>query len=179
MRVNAEDRFLSKLAGVTDPEKKRKIIGEEFIRVFEDEAKKIGHVDFLAQGTIYPDVVESGDGHADTIKSHHNVGGLPDVVDFDDILEPLRDLFKDEVRAVGLELGLDEDLVWRQPFPGPGLAIRIIGDITKEKLQTLREADWIFRNEIAKAGLRPRHMAVFRRAYQYKNRRRNGRCENL
>ena len=153
VRVNAEDRFISKLSGVTDPEKKRKIIGEEFIRVFEDEAKKIGHVDFLAQGTIYPDVVESGDGHADTIKSHHNVGGLPEVVDFDDILEPLRDLFKDEVRAVGLELGLDEDLVWRQPFPGPGLAIRIIGDITKEKLDTLREADWIFRNEIAKAGL--------------------------
>ena len=153
VRVNAEDRFLSKLAGVSDPEQKRKIIGEEFIRVFEEEARKIGHVDFLAQGTIYPDVVESGDGHADTIKSHHNVGGLPDVVDFDDIIEPLRDLFKDEVRKVGLELGLDEDLVWRQPFPGPGLAIRIIGDITKEKLKTLQEADWIFRNEIAKAGL--------------------------
>ncbi len=153
VRVNAEDRFLNKLAGVSDPEQKRKIIGEEFIRVFEEEARKIGHVDFLAQGTIYPDVVESGDGHADTIKSHHNVGGLPDVVDFDDIIEPLRDLFKDEVRKVGLELGLDEDLVWRQPFPGPGLAIRIIGDITKEKLKTLQEADWIFRNEIAKAGL--------------------------
>ena len=153
VRVNAQDRFLSKLSGVSDPEKKRKIIGEEFIRVFEEEAKKIGHVDFLAQGTIYPDVVESGDGHADTIKSHHNVGGLPDVVDFDDIIEPLRDLFKDEVRAVGLEIGLDEDLIWRQPFPGPGLAIRIIGEITKEKLDTLREADWIFRNEIAKAGL--------------------------
>ena len=118
VRVNAEDRFLSRLAGVSDPEQKRKIIGEEFIRVFEEEARKIGHVDFLAQGTIYPDVVESGDGHADTIKSHHNVGGLPDVVNFDDIIEPLRDLFKDEVRKVGLELGLDEDLVWRQPFPG-------------------------------------------------------------
>ncbi len=153
VRVNAEERFLEKLKGVSDPEQKRKIIGEEFIRVFEEEARKIGHVDFLAQGTIYPDVVESGDGHADTIKSHHNVGGLPDVVDFDDIIEPLRDLFKDEVRAVGIELGLDDDLVWRQPFPGPGLAIRIIGDITKEKLDTLREADWIFRNEIAKAGL--------------------------
>ena len=153
VRVDAQERFLDKLKGVSDPERKRKIIGGEFIRVFEEEAKKIGHVDFLAQGTIYPDVVESGDGHADTIKSHHNVGGLPDVVDFDDIIEPLRDLFKDEVRAVGLELGLDEDLVWRQPFPGPGLAIRIISDITEEKLDTLREADWIFRNEIAKAGL--------------------------
>lgn len=153
IRVNAEERFLSKLKGIIDPEDKRKIIGEEFIRVFEEEARKIGHVDFLAQGTIYPDVVESGDGHADTIKSHHNVGGLPDVVDFDDIIEPLRDLFKDEVREVGIEIGLDDDLVWRQPFPGPGLAIRIIGDITKQKLDTLREADWIFRNEIAKAGL--------------------------
>ena len=179
VRVNAQDRFLSKLAGITDPEQKRKIIGEEFIRVFEDEAKKIGHVDFLAQGTIYPDVVESGDGHADTIKSHHNVGGLPDVVDFDDILEPLRDLFKDEVRAVGLELGLDEDLVWRQPFPGPGLAIRIIGEITKEKLETLREADWIFRNEIAKAGLDRDIWQYFAALTNIKNRRRNGRCENI
>lgn len=153
IRVNAQDRFIGKLAGVTDPEKKRKIIGEEFIRVFEEEAKKIGHVEFLAQGTIYPDVVESGDGHAATIKSHHNVGGLPDVVDFDDLVEPLRDLFKDEVRAVGLEVDLPEDMVWRQPFPGPGLAIRIIGDITKEKLDTLQKADYIFRNEIAVAGL--------------------------
>ncbi|MCK5129184.1 MAG: glutamine-hydrolyzing GMP synthase [Clostridiales bacterium] len=153
VRVNAQDRFLSRLVGIIDPEEKRKIIGEEFIRVFEEEARKVGHVDFLAQGTIYPDVVESGEGHADVIKSHHNVGGLPDVVDFDDIIEPLRELFKDEVRAVGLEIGLDESLVWRQPFPGPGLAIRIIGDITKEKLDTLREADYIFRNEISEAGL--------------------------
>lgn len=153
IRVNAQDRFIDRLKGVIDPEEKRKIIGEEFIRVFEEEAKKAGHVDFLAQGTIYPDVVESGEGHAAVIKSHHNVGGLPDVVDFDDIVEPLRELFKDEVRAVGLEIGLDEALVWRQPFPGPGLAIRIIGGITKQKLEVLREADYIFRNEIAKAGL--------------------------
>lgn len=152
-RVNAQRRFVSKLAGVLEPERKRKIIGEEFIRVFEEEAEKIGHVDFLAQGTIYPDVVESGIGHAATIKSHHNVGGLPDHVDFDEIIEPLRNLFKDEVRAVGLELGLDEKLVWRQPFPGPGLAIRIMGEVTEEKLETLREADAIYREEIAGAGL--------------------------
>ena len=151
IRVNAEDRFLTKLAGVTEPEKKRKIIGEEFIRVFEDEAKKIGKVGYLVQGTIYPDVIESGSGDASTIKSHHNVGGLPSVVDFDEIIEPLRDLFKDEVRKVGLTLGIPEDLVWRQPFPGPGLAIRCIGDITKEKLDTLRDADAIFREEIARA----------------------------
>ncbi|NMA67705.1 MAG: glutamine-hydrolyzing GMP synthase [Clostridiaceae bacterium] len=153
IRVNAEDRFLERLKGVTDPEQKRKIIGEEFIRVFEDEAKKIGHVEFLVQGTIYPDVIESGVGDAAVIKSHHNVGGLPDHVDFEEIIEPLRDLFKDEVRMAGLELGLPEELVWRQPFPGPGLAIRIIGDITKEKLEILRDADYIFRDEIAKAGL--------------------------
>ena len=153
VRVNAEDRFLIKLAGESDPERKRKIIGEEFIRVFEDEAKKIGKVDFLAQGTIYPDVVESGTGDAAVIKSHHNVGGLPDYVDFKEIIEPLRLLFKDEVRQLGRELGLPEYLVMRQPFPGPGLGIRIIGDITKEKLDTLREADYIFRDEIAKAGL--------------------------
>ena len=137
-RVNAGPRFLSKLAGVTDPERKRKIIGEEFIRVFEEEAKKIGAVDFLAQGTIYPDVVESGlGGESTVIKSHHNVGGLPDCVDFKDIVEPLRRLFKDEVRQLGLELGLPEQLVWRQPFPGPGLAIRVIGEITEEKLSIL------------------------------------------
>ncbi len=153
VRVDAERRFLDKLSGVTDPESKRKIIGEEFIRVFEEEAKKIGAVDFLAQGTIYPDVIESGAGDAAVIKSHHNVGGLPDYVDFKEIIEPLRLLFKDEVRQLGRELGLAEYLVSRQPFPGPGLAIRIIGDITKEKADTLREADFIFRDEIARAGL--------------------------
>ena len=154
IRVDASERFLGKLAGVTEPERKRKIIGEEFIRVFETEAKKIGAVDFLAQGTIYPDVVESGFGGESTvIKSHHNVGGLPDHVDFKEIIEPLRRLFKDEVRALGIELGLPEKLVWRQPFPGPGLAIRIIGEITREKLDILRDADAIFREEIAKAGL--------------------------
>ena len=153
VRVNAEERFLSKLAGVSEPERKRKIIGEEFIRVFEEEAKKIGKVDFLAQGTIYADVVESGTGDAAIIKSHHNVGGLPDYVDFKEIIEPLRLLFKDEVRALGRELGLPDYLVNRQPFPGPGLAIRVIGEITKEKLDILREADFIFRDEIAKAGL--------------------------
>ena len=153
VRVDAEERFLNKLAGVSEPETKRKIIGEEFIRVFEEESKKIGKVDFLAQGTIYPDVIESGKGKADVIKSHHNVGGLPDYVDFEEIIEPLRDLFKDEVRKAGLELGIPENLVFRQPFPGPGLAIRIIGDITKEKLDILKEADYIFREEIAKSGL--------------------------
>ena len=152
VRVDAEARFLSKLAGVSEPERKRKIIGEEFIRVFEEEAKKIGAVDFLAQGTIYPDVIESGTGDAAVIKSHHNVGGLPDYVDFKEIIEPLRLLFKDEVRQLGRELGLPEYLVTRQPFPGPGLAIRIIGEITKEKADTLRQADFIFRDEIAKAG---------------------------
>ncbi len=153
IRVNAGDRFLGKLAGVSEPEAKRKIIGEEFIRVFEDEAKKIGKVDFLAQGTIYPDVIESGSGDAAVIKSHHNVGGLPDYVDFKEIVEPLRLLFKDEVRQLGIELGLADYLVWRQPFPGPGLAIRIIGDITKEKVEILQDADAIFREEIANAGL--------------------------
>jgi GMP synthase (glutamine-hydrolysing) len=153
IRVNAEERFLKRLAGVSDPERKRKIIGEEFIRVFEEEGKKIGAVDYLAQGTIYPDVVESGTGDAAVIKSHHNVGGLPDYVDFKEILEPLRLLFKDEVRQLGRELKLPEYLVMRQPFPGPGLGIRVIGEITKEKLDTLREADFIFRDEIAKAGL--------------------------
>lgn len=153
-RVNAQKLFLGKLAGVTEPERKRKIIGEEFIRVFEAEAKKIGKVDFLAQGTIYPDVVESGlGGESTVIKSHHNVGGLPDHVDFEEIIEPLRRLFKDEVRQLGLALGLPESLVWRQPFPGPGLAIRIIGEITEEKLEILRKADAIFREEMAKAGL--------------------------
>ena len=152
-RVNAGARFLGKLAGVTEPEKKRKIIGEEFIRVFEDEAKKIGRVDYLAQGTIYPDVIESGAGDAAVIKSHHNVGGLPDFVDFKEIIEPLRLLFKDEVRQLGRELGLPEYLVMRQPFPGPGLAIRVLGEITREKLDTLRDADAIFREELANAGL--------------------------
>lgn len=153
IRVNAKDRFLGRLAGVTEPEEKRKIIGEEFIRVFEVEGKKIGSVDFLAQGTIYPDVIESGSGNAATIKSHHNVGGLPDFVDFKEIVEPLRLLFKDEVRQLGRELGLPEYLVTRQPFPGPGLAIRVIGEITDIKLNMLREADYIFREEIAKAHL--------------------------
>lgn len=153
IRVNAQERFLSKLEGVDDPEKKRKIIGEEFIRVFEEEAKKIGEVDFLCQGTIYPDVVESGTGEAEVIKSHHNVGGLPENVDFKDIVEPLRDLFKDEVRKAGLELGIPEFLVWRQPFPGPGLAIRVMGEITDFKLNILKNADAIFREEVAKAGL--------------------------
>ena len=152
VRVDAEARFLLKLAGVDEPERKRKIIGEEFIRVFEEEAKKIGAVDFLAQGTIYPDVIESGAGEAAVIKSHHNVGGLPDFVDFREIVEPLRMLFKDEVRQLGRELGLPEYLVSRQPFPGPGLAIRIIGDVTKEKADTLRQADFIFREEMARAG---------------------------
>ena len=153
IRVNAQDRFLDKLSGVSEPEKKRKIIGEEFIRVFEDEGRKIGSVDFLAQGTIYPDVIESGAGDAAVIKSHHNVGGLPAVVDFKGLIEPLRNLFKDEVRELGAELGLPEYLVWRQPFPGPGLAIRVMGEITKEKLAILRDADAIFREEIANAGM--------------------------
>ncbi|MCI5843064.1 MAG: glutamine-hydrolyzing GMP synthase [Clostridiales bacterium] len=152
IRVDAERRFLDKLDGISDPEHKRKIIGEEFIRVFEEEAKKIGKVDFLVQGTIYPDVIESGLGDSAVIKSHHNVGGLPDYVDFKEIIEPLRMLFKDETRQLGRELGLPDYLVMRQPFPGPGLAIRIIGDITKEKLDTLRDADAIFREECAKAG---------------------------
>lgn len=153
IRVNAQNRFYEKLAGVSDPETKRKIIGEEFIRVFEEEAKKIGTVDFLVQGTIYPDVIESGLGKSAVIKSHHNVGGLPDYVDFKEIIEPLRDLFKDEVRKAGLELGIPEKLVFRQPFPGPGLAIRIIGDITPEKIRIVQDADAIYREEIAKAGL--------------------------
>ncbi len=154
IRVNAQQRFYDKLAGVTEPEHKRKIIGEEFIRVFEEEAKKIGAVDFLVQGTIYPDVVESGlGGESAVIKSHHNVGGLPDYVDFKEIIEPLRDLFKDEVRKAGLELGIPEKLVYRQPFPGPGLGIRIIGEVTPEKVKMVQEADAIYREEIARAGL--------------------------
>ena len=152
-RVNASARFLERLRGVTEPEEKRHIIGEEFIRVFEAEARKIGAVDYLAQGTIYPDVIESGLGESAVIKSHHNVGGLPDTVDFKEILEPLRLLFKDEVRQLGRELGLPESLVARQPFPGPGLAIRVIGDVTEGKLALLREADAIFREEMARAGL--------------------------
>ncbi len=153
IKVDAKERFLSKLSGVVDPEKKRKIIGEEFIRVFEDEAKKLGKIDFLVQGTIYPDVIESGTGKSAVIKSHHNVGGLPKNIDFKALIEPLRNLFKDEVREVGLELGLPEEIVWRQPFPGPGLAVRIIGDITEDKLRIVRDSDYIFRSEIAKAGL--------------------------
>jgi GMP synthase (glutamine-hydrolysing) len=153
VRVNAQERFYNRLAGVSDPETKRKIIGEEFIRVFEEEAKKIGTVDFLVQGTIYPDVIESGLGKSAVIKSHHNVGGLPDYVDFKEIVEPLRNLFKDEVRKAGLELGIPEKLVYRQPFPGPGLAIRIIGDVSPEKIAILQDADYIYREEIAKAGL--------------------------
>ena len=154
IRVNAQQRYYNKLKGVTEPEAKRKIIGEEFIRVFEEEAKKIGTVDFLVQGTIYPDVVESGlGGESAVIKSHHNVGGLPDAVDFKEIIEPLRDLFKDEVRKVGLELGIPEYLVFRQPFPGPGLGIRIIGEVTEEKVKIVQDADAIYREEIANAGL--------------------------
>ena len=153
IRVNAQERYYSKLAGVTEPEQKRKIIGEEFIRVFEEEARKIGAVDFLAQGTIYPDVVESGlGGESAVIKSHHNVGGLPDYVDFKEIIEPLRNLFKDEVRKAGLELGIPEKLVFRQPFPGPGLGIRIIGEVTAEKVRIVQDADAIYREEIANAG---------------------------
>ncbi len=153
IRVNAQQRFYDKLKGVTEPEEKRKIIGEEFIRVFEEEAKKIGAVDFLVQGTIYPDVIESGLGKSAVIKSHHNVGGLPDYVDFKEIIEPLRMLFKDEVRNAGRELGIPEYLVSRQPFPGPGLGIRIIGEVTEEKIKIVQEADYIYREEIAKAGL--------------------------
>lgn len=153
IRVNAQERFYEKLAGVEEPERKRKIIGEEFIRVFEEEAKKIGAVDFLVQGTIYPDVIESGLGKSAVIKSHHNVGGLPDYVDFKEIIEPLRLLFKDEVRRAGLELGIPEYLVYRQPFPGPGLGIRIIGEVTAEKVRIVQEADAIYREEIAKAGV--------------------------
>ena len=151
VRVNAQGRFLNRLAGVEDPETKRKIIGEEFIRVFEAEAKKLGRVDFLAQGTIYPDVIESGSGAAAVIKSHHNVGGLPDYVDFQEIIEPLRLLFKDEVRELGRAMGLPESLVARQPFPGPGLAIRVMGEVTAEKLAILREADAIFRAALEQA----------------------------
>jgi len=160
IRVNAQKRFYDKLAGATEPEDKRKIIGEEFIRVFEDEAKKIGAVDYLVQGTIYPDVIESGLGKSAVIKSHHNVGGLPDCVDFKEIIEPLRNLFKDEVRQVGLELGIPDYLVFRQPFPGPGLGVRIIGEITEEKVKIVQDADFIYRDEVAKAmeeGLIPKY----------------------
>ena len=154
IRVNAQERFYAKLKGVEEPETKRKIIGEEFIRVFEEEAKKIGEVDFLVQGTIYPDVVESGlGGESAVIKSHHNVGGLPSVVSFKEIVEPLRDLFKDEVRKAGLQLGIPEYLVFRQPFPGPGLGVRIVGEVTAEKVKMVQDADAIYREEIAKAGL--------------------------
>lgn len=152
IRVNCEDRFLSKLKGVTEPEQKRKIIGEEFIRVFEEESNKLGKMDFLVQGTIYPDVIESGKGDSATIKSHHNVGGLPEDIEFE-IVEPLRDLFKDEVRKIGLELGIEEGLIFRHPFPGPGLGIRVIGEVTKEKCDILREADAIYMDELRKAGL--------------------------
>ena len=153
IKVDAEARFLSRLAGVADPEQKRKVIGEEFIRVFEDVSRDLGKIDFLVQGTIYPDVIESGTAGNAGVKSHHNVGGLPDVIDFEEILEPLAILFKSEVRQVGTELGIPEEIVWRQPFPGPGLAVRVIGEITKDRLDTLREADAIFREEIKNAGL--------------------------
>lgn len=154
IRANVQEQFLEKLKGVTEPERKRKIIGEEFIRVFEAEARKLGKVQVLVQGTIYPDVIESGAGDASTIKSHHNVGGLPERMEFEKIVEPLRELFKDEVRKVGLELGIPEALVYRQPFPGPGLAVRIMGEITAEKLETLRDADAIFREELEKSDIR-------------------------
>ena len=150
IRVNAQQRYYDRLKGITEPEEKRKIIGGEFIRIFEEEAEKIGAVDYLVQGTIYPDVIESGLGKSAVIKSHHNVGGLPDVVDFKEIIEPLRMLFKDEVRKAGLELGIPEHLVFRQPFPGPGLGIRIIGEVTEEKVKIVQEADFIYREEIAK-----------------------------
>lgn len=150
IRINAEERYLNKLKGVTDPEKKRKIIGEEFIRVFEEEGKKIGHVDYLGQGTIYPDIIESGLSDGKVVKSHHNVGGLPEAIDFEDLIEPLKYLFKDEVRELGRELGLPDYLVNRQPFPGPGLGVRCMGEITKDKLDILRDADYIFREELKK-----------------------------
>jgi len=152
MAVDASERFLNRLKGVIDPEKKRKIIGEEFIRVFEEEAAKLGKIDFLVQGTIYPDVIESGTSSAGVIKSHHNVGGLPEDLTFE-LIEPLRELFKDEVRKIGLELGIPEELVYRHPFPGPGLAVRVLGEVTKEKLDILRESDFIVTEEIRKAGL--------------------------
>lgn len=161
IRVRAEERFLNKLHGVCDPERKRKIIGEEFIRVFEDEAKKLGEIQVLAQGTIYPDVVESGKGDSATIKSHHNVGGLPSIMAFESIVEPLAELFKDEVREVGVKLGLPDELVYRQPFPGPGLAVRVIGDITKDKLDLLRDADAIFREEVDKMAFADRPNQYF------------------
>ena len=161
IKVDAKQRFYQKLKGVTDPEQKRKIIGEEFIRVFEEEAKKIGAVDFLVQGTIYPDIIESGLGKDGVIKSHHNVGGLPSVVDFKEIIEPLKLLFKDEVRKVGLELGIPEYLVYRQPFPGPGLGVRIIGEITEEKVKIVQDADYIYREEIEKAGLNKQFSQYF------------------
>jgi GMP synthase (glutamine-hydrolysing) len=150
IRDNSRDRFLAKLAGVTEPERKRKIIGEEFIRVFEEEARKLGKIDALAQGTIYPDVVESGKGESAVIKSHHNVGGLPERMSFEQIIEPLSDLFKDEVRETGVQLGIPAELIYRQPFPGPGLAVRVLGEVTEEKLEMLREADAIFREELEK-----------------------------
>ena len=155
VRVDAKERFLNRLRGVTDPEAKRRAIGEEFVRVFEAEARKLGGPEYLVQGTIYPDVVESGSGEAATIKSHHNVGGLPAEMEFKGVVEPLRELFKDEVRALGRELGLPEALVDRQPFPGPGLAVRVVGEVTEERLRTLRRADAIFREEISQLGERP------------------------
>ena len=161
VRVNAQQRFYDRLAGVSDPEEKRKIIGSEFIRVFEEEARRIGAVDYLVQGTIYPDVIESGLGQSATIKSHHNVGGLPEHVDFKEIIEPLRMLFKDEVRQAGLKLGLPEYLVFRQPFPGPGLGVRIVGEVTAEKVKIVQEADAIYREEIAAAGLDKRIWQYF------------------
>lgn len=161
IRVDAKERFLKALKGVSDPEQKRKIIGNEFIRVFEEVSKNLGKVEFLSQGTIYPDVIESGHGDSAVIKSHHNVGGLPDIIDFDEIIEPLRDLFKDEVRKLGEEMGMPEYLVWRQPFPGPGLGIRILGEVTEEKLEILKDADYIFREEIKKAGLDKEYSQYF------------------
>jgi GMP synthase (glutamine-hydrolysing) len=152
VKIDARERFLNRLEGVSDPERKRKIIGEEFIRVFEEESKALGHFDFLAQGTLYTDIIESGTATAATIKSHHNVGGLPEDMQFQ-LTEPLKELFKDEVRAAGTELGIKDEIVWRQPFPGPGLAIRIIGAVTAEKLEILRDADWVVRDEIKRSGL--------------------------
>jgi GMP synthase (glutamine-hydrolysing) len=153
IRVNAAERYYEKLAGVTEPEAKRKIIGGEFVRIFEEEALKLGEIDYLGQGTIYPDVIESGLGKSATIKSHHNVGGLPEDIKFKGLVEPLRMLFKDEVRKAGLELGIPENLVYRQPFPGPGLGIRIIGEVTADKVRIVQDADYIYRDELAKAGV--------------------------
>ena len=174
IKIDARERFMNKLKGVSDPEQKRKIIGNEFIYVFDEEATKLEGMDFLAQGTLYTDIIESGTATAQTIKSHHNVGGLPEDMKFE-LIEPLKTLFKDEVRALGLELGLPDEIVWRQPFPGPGLAIRVLGEVTEEKLEIVREADAILREEIAKAGLDRDIWQYFTVLPDIRSVRRNGR----